>query len=530
MSARDRERIASFANPPSSSSSASPSSSAAASALGPPPPQPFIVPTVDAPTANSALHGFIPFSDNPLKQARYRSYLLTQSTHTDPTNLLTTLPPHLPSTATLLAELTDFQKAAQIFRPMSAGMANRFTSATTKASGGDTQTTKAGLFVLSEEERERRREEKEKEEREREEEKRGRERGDWIPQEGETPRQEAARMGMYGELTRERREWRPVKLLCKRFGVKDPYPEGGDKTDEGGGMSFAKDGSGVVVNGGRGGEAGAKPIVDPNAWQEKFTHVIPAPPAVRSPASSLPTLDGGVIEGVRVTVSGAAGEEIVLEADEPIEYDRPSMDIFKAIFASDDEDDDDSDEDDASEDEAMPNTSSHKPSTADPLPSSSSTPSSLPQPPQDDNDPDLYLPPPPPPPSALSASLDSSTFRPTFSASSKPSKSRTTPSSSSTSTTSKPKKDKDKKRKKAALVSFGDLEEEEEDGGSVEAKRKEKKVKKGEKERKVEKDDEDEWVEKKVGVRPEEAEGAGKGAAPSDGPSNRKRASAMDFM
>jgi G patch domain-containing protein 1 len=528
MSARDRERIASFANPPSSSSSASPSSSAAASALAPPPPQPFIVPTVDAPTANSALHGFIPFSDNPLKQARYRSYLLTQSTHTDPTNLLTTLPPHLPSTATLLAELTDFQKAAQIFRPMSAGMANRFTSATTKASGGDTQTTKAGLFVLSEEERERRREEKEKEEREREEEKRGRERGDWIPQEGETPRQEAARMGMYGELTRERREWRPVKLLCKRFGVKDPYPEGGDKTDEGGGMSFAKDGSGVVVNGGRAGEAGAKPIVDLNAWQEKFTHVIPAPPAVRSPASSLPTLDGGVIEGVRVTVSGAAGEEIVLEADEPIEYDR--MDIFKAIFASDDEDDDDSDEDDASEDEAMPNTSSHKPSTADPLPSSSSTPSSLPQPPQDDNDPDLYLPPPPPPPSALSASLDSSTFRPTFSASSKPSKSRTTPSSSSTSTTSKPKKDKDKKRKKAALVSFGDLEEEEEDGGSVEAKRKEKKVKKGEKERKVEKDDEDEWVEKKVGVRPEEAEGAGKGAAPSDGPSNRKRASAMDFM
>ncbi|XP_077165747.1 G patch domain-containing protein 1 isoform X2 [Paroedura picta] len=35
----------------------------------------------------------------------------------------------------------------------------------------------------------------------------------------------AAKMKMFGKLTRERFEWHPDKLLCKRFNVPDPYPE-----------------------------------------------------------------------------------------------------------------------------------------------------------------------------------------------------------------------------------------------------------------------------------------------------------------
>ena len=34
----------------------------------------------------------------------------------------------------------------------------------------------------------------------------------------------AAKMGMYGKLTRAIHEWHPDKLLCKRFNIPDPYP------------------------------------------------------------------------------------------------------------------------------------------------------------------------------------------------------------------------------------------------------------------------------------------------------------------
>ena len=35
----------------------------------------------------------------------------------------------------------------------------------------------------------------------------------------------AAEMKMFGKLTRERFEWHPDKTLCKRFNIRDPFPE-----------------------------------------------------------------------------------------------------------------------------------------------------------------------------------------------------------------------------------------------------------------------------------------------------------------
>jgi G patch domain-containing protein 1 len=35
----------------------------------------------------------------------------------------------------------------------------------------------------------------------------------------------AARMNLFGRLTHISVEWHPDKLLCKRFNIKDPYPE-----------------------------------------------------------------------------------------------------------------------------------------------------------------------------------------------------------------------------------------------------------------------------------------------------------------
>jgi len=35
----------------------------------------------------------------------------------------------------------------------------------------------------------------------------------------------AAKMNLFGKLTHTVVEWHPDKLLCKRFNIKDPYPE-----------------------------------------------------------------------------------------------------------------------------------------------------------------------------------------------------------------------------------------------------------------------------------------------------------------
>jgi len=40
----------------------------------------------------------------------------------------------------------------------------------------------------------------------------------------ESDASKAAKMGMYGKLTREVVEWHPDKVVCKRFNVPNPYP------------------------------------------------------------------------------------------------------------------------------------------------------------------------------------------------------------------------------------------------------------------------------------------------------------------
>ena len=37
----------------------------------------------------------------------------------------------------------------------------------------------------------------------------------------------AAKLKMFGSLTRDTEEWHPHRLLCKRFDVPDPYPKAG---------------------------------------------------------------------------------------------------------------------------------------------------------------------------------------------------------------------------------------------------------------------------------------------------------------
>ncbi|XP_037068930.1 LOW QUALITY PROTEIN: G patch domain-containing protein 1-like [Pollicipes pollicipes] len=81
-------------------------------------------------------------------------------------------------------EVSEFGRAAQLFRPLAASLADRFVSAGTAEQERPTPAARPA----------------------------------------DDPAAEAARRRMFGPLTRRRQEWHPAPLLCRRFNVKNPYP------------------------------------------------------------------------------------------------------------------------------------------------------------------------------------------------------------------------------------------------------------------------------------------------------------------
>ena len=274
----------------------------------------------------------------------------------------------------------------------------------------------------------------------------------------EDPKVHAARLGMYGPMTREVAPWQPARLLCKRFGVKDPNPEIHFDTVPEASTSARGDvsqGTGVAGGmdngGGMGGGAGAQ--AQPDA------------PAPRSGKRDLANIGLGDDDG---------------QGDDILTYERPPMNIFKAIFASDEEESEDEKDDKLPEDDVQ---------VAEPLPSSN-TLQRMDKPAENGDA------------GALSTSatdgakesatandkVDPSTFKPTFVP-------RDTQSGNGKATGAKEKKSK--KSKTGPLVSF-DVDE---DGGeslSILARRETKERDRPKKKRKKHRahGEEDVWVEK----------------------------------
>ncbi|KAM0341861.1 hypothetical protein ACHAPU_009797 [Fusarium lateritium] len=127
-----------------------------------------------------------PYADNEEKKARYRTYLEHFATGTQP----------LPSKPKGMAyddfarELSEFHNCARIFKPMTGFMASRFTTAKkpTTVSANDSET---GLISNPE-------------------------------LKAADPAEEAAKVGMYGKMTRTSEDFYPTRLLCKRFNVRPP--------------------------------------------------------------------------------------------------------------------------------------------------------------------------------------------------------------------------------------------------------------------------------------------------------------------
>ena len=101
------------------------------------------------------------------------------------------------------SELSEFVRAAEVFKPMSRLMATRFTSSSTFPAGSQSESTPTTPLLTKPAEK------------------------------LEDPAVAAAKINMFGPMTRSTTEFYPTRLLCKRFNVKDPHPvPGAEETKE----------------------------------------------------------------------------------------------------------------------------------------------------------------------------------------------------------------------------------------------------------------------------------------------------------
>ncbi|KAK0117637.1 hypothetical protein ONS95_011969 [Cadophora gregata] len=160
------------------------------------------IPKVDKYTADAALSrgasGFMPYGEDEAKRSRYRAYLENQAGNNP------SPPERGPSVSKddWLKELREFANCAQIFKPMSGMMATRFTSSTTAPKLASDAPDSTSLLSKP------------------------------VPK-VEDPAEQAAKLGMYGPMTRTSQEWYPSRLLCKRFNVKPPAHVQPGATDHG---------------------------------------------------------------------------------------------------------------------------------------------------------------------------------------------------------------------------------------------------------------------------------------------------------
>ncbi|KAJ5904443.1 hypothetical protein N7504_006826 [Penicillium tannophilum] len=241
-----------------------------------------LVPKLDKQTAVQALtrgvSGWMPYAEDEAKRARYRSFIEIRA------GLRDTLPDRVPGSSTdeWVTEMQEFARAAEVFKPMSGVMASRFTSASSgpkvvsDALDSDTPLSRPA-------------------------------------EKPEDPAVSAAKIGMFGQMTRSTHSFFPTRLLCKRFNIKPPdhvQLDPGRSGDSGPGTRFQ---SGGYQTDPKPRDLISKEVMD-MIMIESGRQPVPAPEA----AQAAPVVEP--------------------EHNEALEGARPGDAIFKAIFGSDDED------------------------------------------------------------------------------------------------------------------------------------------------------------------------------------------------
>ncbi|KAG1469052.1 hypothetical protein G6F56_003486 [Rhizopus delemar] len=295
-------------------------------------------PSVPKDVALLALRGFMPFGDNPKKQERYRNYLENHAcmlTEDGIPKKVLPIPEGLVYEVAM-KEMDEFAKAARIFRPISAMMSGRFTSASEVSKNIEVASFEGGL--KTEEQYRKEKQEKEKS----------------LPQlEKKQPTQEAeaAAMKMFGALTRTVKPFFPNRLVCKRFNVPNPHPDVAQPTDANAGKSHAgskealsKEAMESMLN-------KRMPLkftssVETNSDDPLLQAVIPKPSdRTSSIEDKAPTV--GIEKKPSNDIQSENNEE--KEDEKELDYERPSMDIFKAIFDDSDSEEDEEDKEEKEE-------------------------------------------------------------------------------------------------------------------------------------------------------------------------------------
>ncbi|KAJ5097418.1 hypothetical protein N7456_008139 [Penicillium angulare] len=249
-----------------------------------------LVPNLDKHTAVQALtrgvSGWMPYSEDENKRSRYRTFIEIRA------GLRDTLPDRVPGSSTdeWVTEMNEFARAAEVFKPMSGVMASRFTSASSGPKIASDAPDSSDTPVSRPSEK------------------------------PDDPAVAAAKVGMFGQLTRSTTTFFPTRLLCKRFNIKPPEHV---QLDPGGPSGSSKGPGTRFQSGGYQTDAGPKDLVS----QEVMNMIM-----IESGRQPVPSPGEGSAQ------SKPAPTPVEPEHNEAIEAERPGDDIFKAIFGSDDED------------------------------------------------------------------------------------------------------------------------------------------------------------------------------------------------
>jgi len=250
-----------------------------------------IVPPLDPEAAMTALKGgYMPYGDDLEKQARYRSFLEVKAGLKEglpdrvciSSRVIKLIVADIPqkygmNTQDWAKEMAEFVGAARIFKPLTGSMATRFTTSTSSnIQGNMDRGIDSEILVHRPAAKE------------------------------ENAAEAAAKLGMYGPLTRSIIEFTPSRLLCKRFNV--PFL-GGSSASTGRAKSAAATGHG----------AGNVPDVGGDG-------------------------DGdGMVSLVYETVMPPATLQVDADKNEALERGRASEEVFKKIFGDWDDGDDEDD-------------------------------------------------------------------------------------------------------------------------------------------------------------------------------------------
>ncbi|KAL9078453.1 MAG: hypothetical protein Q9157_002642 [Trypethelium eluteriae] len=291
VSASGRSNLPAAGNelPPSGSTSKQPGSDANA------------IPDLDKEIALAALGrgigGWMPYSEDLDKRARYRAFMEYRGGLNSDVSTLKRTPGHTRSE--WLRELAEFAHAARVFKPMKGLMASRFTSSSTGPQGASDREHERGDATSS-----------------------GREGESLLrkaSEKSQDPAEEAAKMGMFGPMTRTEFRFFPTRLVCKRFNVQPPVH--------------------VMV------DSGAAPGDNGQSERNKNKLEVVGKTAMNEMMMEAVAMDSDRLREAKAAEGDITKEQEVperaavdVEKNEALEGERPGDAVFKAIFGSDDED------------------------------------------------------------------------------------------------------------------------------------------------------------------------------------------------